>query len=92
MNLVTQAANAKTSEMETAKYLLGDAHSQFRHKKSCRRKFVKSQKVHIDFVKNSGINGTYQTNLFQFEHFNMDHITLGVGATSIPGKALQPDF
>ena len=25
-------------------------------------------------------------------HFDMDHITLSVGGTSIPGKALQPDF
>ena len=47
---------------------------------------------HIGFVKNSGINGMYQTNLFKFEHFNMDHIALSVGGTSIPGKALQPCF
>ena len=46
----------------------------------------------IGFVKNRGINGTYQTNPFQFEHFDMDHITLSVGGTSVPGKALQPDF
>ena len=46
----------------------------------------------ISFVKNNGINGMYQTNPFHFEHFDMDHITLSVGGTSFPGKALQPDL
>ena len=31
-------------------------------------------------------------NPFQVEHFDMNHTTVGAGDTSIPGKALQPDF
>ena len=42
------------------------------------------KRIVIGFVRNSGINGMYQTNPFQFEHFGMDHIALSVGGTSVP--------
>ena len=42
----------------------------------------------VRFFLKCAINGTYQTNPSQFEHFDMDHIGLNVGGTSIQFKAL----
>ena len=98
VNSVIQAAHAKALEMKTAKYPITRG--------ECKMCTVSSgshaeENLYLGqipkcivngFVKNSGINGMYQTNPFQFEHFDMDHIALSVGATSVPGKALQPDF
>ena len=47
------------------------------------------KRIFVGFVRNSGINGTYQTNPFQFEHFDMAHITLSLGGTLVPGKELD---
>ena len=49
---------------------------------------AKFQNICHRFCQNIGINGTYQINPFQFQHFDMDHIALSVGGTSVPGKGL----
>ena len=39
------------------------------------------KRIVISLVRNSDINEMYKKNLFQFEHFDMDHIALSVGGT-----------
>ena len=100
VNSVIQAAHAKALEMGTAKYPITRGECKTYTVSSGTRSHAEEnlysgqipKRIVIGFVRNSGINGTYQTNPFQFEHFDMDHIALNVGGTSVPGKALQPDF
>ena len=100
VNSVIQTAHAKALEMGTAKYPITRGECKTYTVSSGTRSHAEEnlysgqilKHIVIGFVKNSDINGTYQTNPFQFEHFDMDHIALNVGGTSVPGKALQPDF
>ena len=100
VNSVIQAVHAKALEMGTAKYPITRGECKTYTVSSGTRSHTKEnmysgqipKRIVIGFVKNSDINRTYQTNPFQFEHFDMDHIALSVGGTSIPSKTLQPDF
>ena len=97
VNSVIQAAHAKVLEMGTAKYPITQGEFKTHTVSSGTRSHAEENLysgqipkcIVIGFVKNSGINGTYQTNPFQFENFDMDHIALSVGGTSVPGKALN---
>ena len=97
VNSVIQAAHAKALEMGTAKYSITRGECKTYTVSSGTRNYAEEnlhsghipKRIVIGFVKNSDINGTYQTNPFQFEHFDMDHIALSLGGTFVPGKALQ---
>ena len=100
VNSVIQGAHAEALDMGTTKYPITRGECKTCTVSSGTRSHAEEnlysgqilKRIVIGFVKNSGINETYQTNPFQFEHFDMDHITLSVGGISVPGKALQPDF
>ena len=91
VNSVIQAAHAKALEMGTAKYPITRGECKTYTVSSGTRSHAEEnlylgqipKRIVIGFVRNSGIN---------IEHFDMDHIALSVGGTSVPGKALQPDF
>ena len=97
VNSVIQAAHAKALEMGTAKYPITRCECNICIVSSGTRSHAEEnlyssqipEHIVISFIKNSGFDGMYQTNLFQFD---MDHIAQSVGGTSVPGKALQPDF
>jgi hypothetical protein len=46
----------------------------------------------IGLVKNSAFNGNYKNNPFNFEHFNLNFLSLYVDSTAIPSKPFTPDF
>ena len=100
VNPVIRVAHAKALEMETAKYPITCGECNTCTVNSGTRNHTEENLYSgqipkfsvIGFIKNSGINGTYQTNPFQFEHFDMDHIAPSMGGTSVPGMTLQPDF
>ena len=50
------------------------------------------KRIIIGFVTNTAFNGTFGTNPFNFQHFNMSFFTLYVDGTPVPSKPLQPDF
>jgi hypothetical protein len=46
----------------------------------------------IGMVKNSAFNGNYKSNPFNFEHFNLNYLSLYVDSTPIPSKPFTPNF
>lgn len=50
------------------------------------------RRIVLGFVKNSAFNGNYKLNPYNFEHFDLDYLSLSVGTQSFPGQPLKPDF
>lgn len=50
------------------------------------------KRVIVGLVKNGAFNGDYKLNPFNFQHFNMNYLSLYVDGVQIPSKPLQPDF
>lgn len=50
------------------------------------------KRIVLGFVSNNAYNGTYMTNPFNFQHFNVEQLGLTVDGQQIPGKPLQPNF
>lgn len=46
----------------------------------------------LGFVKNSALNGSYDENPFNFEHFNLSQLSINIGGTQIPSTPFTPDF
>jgi hypothetical protein len=46
----------------------------------------------IGMVKNTAFNGTYKTNPFNFEHFNLNYLAVYVDSTQILSRPFTPDF
>ena len=86
MNSIIQAAHTKALEMETVKYPITQGECKTCTVSSGTRNHAEEnlysdqipKRILIGFVKNSCLNGTYQTNQFQFEHFDMDPVALWV--------------
>ena len=49
-------------------------------------------RVIIGFVKAAAYNGSYQFNPFEFEHVNLNFLSLYHQGQQIPGKGLRPNF
>lgn len=50
------------------------------------------QRIVIGFVDNRSFNGDYQRNGFNFQHFNLNYLSLMVDGHPIPSQPLTPDF
>lgn len=50
------------------------------------------QRIIIGFVDNRGFNGDYKRNAFNFQHFNLNHLSLMVDGRPYPTQPLAPDF
>lgn len=50
------------------------------------------RRVVIGFVRNAAFNGTIQQNPFNFEHFNLNYLSLNIGSQAIPSQPLKPNF
>lgn len=46
----------------------------------------------IGMVESSAFNGSFESNPFNFEHFNHNYLSLYLDSTQIPSKPLTPDF
>lgn len=46
----------------------------------------------IGMVKNSSFNGNFTTNPFNFEHFNLNYLSMYVDSTQISSRPFTPDF
>ena len=46
----------------------------------------------IGLVKADNFNGNYKMNPFDFEHFNLSHLSLNVNGKQVPMRALEPNF
>jgi hypothetical protein len=46
----------------------------------------------VGFVKNSAFNGSYNTNPFQFKHFNLSYFSFYMDGIQIPTKPFTPNF
>jgi hypothetical protein len=46
----------------------------------------------VGFVKNSSFNGTYNSNPFEFKHFNLSYFSFYMDGLQIPSKAFTPQF
>jgi len=49
-------------------------------------------KIVIGFVKNSSFNGTYSTDPFYFDHFDLNYLSITVNNMPLPVKSLNFDF
>lgn len=49
-------------------------------------------RIILGFVSNTNMNGTMTTNPFEFNHFNLDFLSLYIDGKQIPSKPLQPDY
>ncbi|XP_061190341.1 uncharacterized protein F54H12.2-like [Saccostrea echinata] len=49
-------------------------------------------KMYVAFVKQSAVNGSYGTNPFNFEHFNLSEIVVTVNGEPIPVRPLKFDY
>ena len=49
-------------------------------------------RVYVFLVKQSAVNGSYDANPFNFQHFNLSEIGVYVNGESIPGPPLRLDF
>ncbi|KAK3911227.1 hypothetical protein KUF71_013741 [Frankliniella fusca] len=50
------------------------------------------KRIIIGFVTNQAFNGHYQNNPFNFQHFNLNYLSLYVDSQQIPAQPLTPDF
>ena len=50
------------------------------------------RRVIIGFVRNSAFNGNLGENPYNFEHFDMDYLTLNAGSQSFPSQPIKTDF
>ncbi|CAH1240717.1 Hypp6073 [Branchiostoma lanceolatum] len=50
------------------------------------------KRVAIALVDNAAFQGSYGTNPFNFQHFNLNHISLCVDGQEVPHKALTPNY
>ena len=50
------------------------------------------KRIVLGFVSNNGYNGSFTTNPFNFEHFNVEQINLTVDGQQMPAKPLQMNF
>lgn len=50
------------------------------------------RRVVIGFVRNAAFNGAIKLNPFNFEHFNLNYLSLNVGSQTIPSQPLKPNF
>lgn len=50
------------------------------------------KRVIIGFVSNAGYNGDYKKNPFNFQHYDLNHLSLYVDGQQIPSKPLKPDY
>lgn len=50
------------------------------------------KRIIIGFVQNQAYNGDRKRNPFNFQHFNINSLTLFVDGVQVPSKTLQPDF
>ena len=50
------------------------------------------KRIVIGCVENDSFNASYQKNPYNFQHMNIDYLTLHVGGRQIPSKPLKPDF
>ncbi|KAK3918351.1 hypothetical protein KUF71_000923 [Frankliniella fusca] len=50
------------------------------------------KRIIIGFVTNQGFNGHYQSNPYNFQHFNLNYLSLFVDTQQIPAQPLTPDF
>lgn len=50
------------------------------------------KRIIIGFVRNQAYNGDIKKNPFNFQHFNINSLTLFVDGVQVPSKTLQPDF
>jgi hypothetical protein len=46
----------------------------------------------IGMVRNTSFNGSYTTNPFNFEHFNLNYFSLYIDSIQIPSKPFTPNF
>lgn len=49
-------------------------------------------KMYVAFVKQSGVNGSYSSNPFNFHHFNLSEIVVTVNGEPIPVRPLKLDY
>lgn len=50
------------------------------------------RRIIIGFVSNKALNGDYELNPFNFQHFNLNYLTLHVDSQQVPSRPLTPDF
>lgn len=50
------------------------------------------RQIVIGFVKADAVNGDYNLNPFNFEHFNCNFIALRINGIQVPSKGFRPDF
>lgn len=50
------------------------------------------RRVFIMMVDNEAFNGSYSTDAFRFEHFNLCHLATYMNGIQYPSRAFQPDF
>lgn len=50
------------------------------------------KRIILGFVDNRAYNGNKQLNPFNFQHFNVNYLSLYVDGVQIPGKPLQPNY
>lgn len=49
-------------------------------------------KMYVAFVKQSGVNGSYSSNPFNFHHFNLSEIVVTVNGEPVPVRPLKLDY
>lgn len=50
------------------------------------------KRIIIGFLDNKAFNGSRKLNPFNFQHFNLNYLSLYIDGQQLPSKALQPDF
>lgn len=50
------------------------------------------RRIVIGFVNNAAFNGDFKLNPYNFEHFDLDYLSLNMGSQSFPSQPLKPDF
>ena len=50
------------------------------------------KRIIIGFVSNQAYNGSYRSNPFNFQHFDLNYLSLYVDSQQIPAQPLTPDF
>ena len=61
----------------------------------CKENVVSGQlprRVVIGFVKNSAFNGNIKENPYDFQHFDLNYLSLHNGSQSVPSQPLTPNF
>jgi hypothetical protein len=50
------------------------------------------RRIVIGFVRNAAFNGTIKQNPFNFEHFDLNYLSINIGSRTIPSQPLKPNF